>query len=97
MNALAGGGTAGAAAAGLHAYLNARIVNGAEYFLHLTGFQQALENADLVITGEESLDEQTMHGKGPFVVASFAKKSGLPVIGIAGKIPLQQVVGMDLY
>ncbi len=82
-------GTAGGAAAGLHAFLNAKLVSGASYFLELTGFYTALQNTDLVITGEGSIDEQTLQGKAPAAVASLAKQNKLPVIGLAGRLPLQ--------
>lgn len=82
------GGAAGGATAGIHAYLNARLVNGIEYFLQLTGFDQSLQKADVVITGEGSMDTQTLQGKGPFGVAAMAKRYNLPVIGVAGKVPL---------
>ncbi|MEO5891890.1 MAG: glycerate kinase [Ferruginibacter sp.] len=82
------GGTAGGAAAGLFAFLNARLVNGIDHFLQLTGFADALKNSDLVITGEGSIDEQTLQGKGPFGVARRAKELEIPVVAIAGKVPL---------
>lgn len=82
------GGAAGGATSGIHAYLHARLVHGIEYFLQLTGFDQALQKADLVITGEGSVDAQTLQGKGPFGVAAMAKRYNLPVIGVAGKVPL---------
>lgn len=82
------GGAAGGTAAGLHALLNASLVNGIDYFLSLTGFDKALEKADLVITGEGSIDMQTLQGKGPFGVAKRAKQKEIPVIGLAGKLPL---------
>jgi glycerate kinase len=81
------GGTAGGAAAGLYAHINAKLVNGIDYLLQLTNFDQSLQKSDLVITGEGSIDEQTLNGKGPFGVASRAKEKGIPVIGLAGKIP----------
>jgi glycerate 2-kinase len=87
MEALKFGGTAGGAAAGLHALLNARLENGIAYFLHLTGFEEALIKADAVITGEGSIDEQTLQGKGPMGVAILAKEKGKKVIGLAGKLP----------
>src|SRR5437764_946736 len=62
-------GAAGGTAAGLHAFLNARLVNVIDYFLELTDFDKALRKADVVITGEGSIDEQTLSGKGPFGVA----------------------------
>lgn len=82
------GGTAGGAAAGLYGLLQAKLVSGGTYFLKLTGFDMALKNAQMVITGEGSIDEQTLQGKAPFAVASAAKQQNLPVIGLAGKVPL---------
>lgn len=82
------GGTAGGAAAGLYGLLNATLVSGIDYFLDITGFDQSLEIADIVITGEGSIDEQTLQGKGPMGVAVRAKKMGITVIGLAGKVPL---------
>ena len=82
------GGAAGGVAAGLHTFLNAKLVNGIEYFLDVTGFDKLLEHTDLVITGEGSIDEQTLNGKAPFGVAKRAKEKSIPVIGLAGKVPL---------
>ena len=62
-------------------------MNGADYFLKLTVFEESVKKADLVITGEGSIDEQTLQGKGPFAVAQMAKKYNLKVIGLAGKVP----------
>ncbi|MEO5998644.1 MAG: glycerate kinase [Chitinophagaceae bacterium] len=95
--AIKSGGTAGGAAAGLFAFLNANLVNGIDYFLQLTDFDKALEKADLVITGEGSIDEQTLQGKGPFGVAFKAKAKGLPVIAIAGKVPLIKDMNLQKY
>ena len=81
------GGAAGGTAAGLSALMNAELVNGIKHFLLLTGFDKSLNKADLVITGEGSIDIQTLQGKGPYGVAKLAKQKGIPVIGFAGKIP----------
>lgn len=91
------GGTAGGAAAGLYTFLNASLVNGIDHFLSLTDFNSALERADLVITGEGSIDEQTLQGKGPFGVAHHAKLKGLPVVAFAGRVPLEQNVNLQSY
>jgi glycerate 2-kinase len=91
------GGTAGGAAAGLYGLLNATLVNGIDYFLEITGFDKALSSATWVITGEGSIDEQTLQGKGPFGVASRAKNKGLPVIGLAGRVPLEPSAGLKKY
>ena len=91
------GGAAGGMAAGLAAFLNADLVSGIDYFLSLTKFDKALEGADLVITGEGSIDIQTLHGKGPFGVAKRAREKGIPVIGLAGKIPIGPVAPLERY
>ncbi|HTE00975.1 MAG TPA: glycerate kinase [Mucilaginibacter sp.] len=91
------GGAAGGAAAGLHTWLNAKLVNGIDYFLTLTHFDDALHRADLLITGEGSIDRQTLQGKGPYGVALRAKKKNIPVIGVAGKIPLEQDEQLQQY
>lgn len=91
------GGAAGGTAAGLAAFVNASLVNGIDHFLYITGFEEALSNADLVITGEGSIDEQTLHGKGPFGVAQKAKEKKIPVIGLAGKVPIETNVQLQQY
>ena len=82
------GGAAGGVAASLHALINARLVNGIDYFLEATGFVKELRKADMVITGEGSIDEQTLRGKGPFGVAKRAKEFSLPVIAFAGRLAI---------
>jgi len=81
----------------LAAFLNADLVNGIDYFLELTMFDAALEEKDVVITGEGSIDIQTLHGKGPFGVAKRAKEKGIPVIGLAGKIPAERIEPLERY
>ncbi len=90
MGAIPHGGAAGGTTAGCWALLDAELVNGADYFLQLTGFSDSLQKAALVITGEGSLDAQTLQGKGPFAVARLARNHKIPVIGLAGRIPLQK-------
>ena len=82
------GGAAGGVAASLHTFLNARLINGIDYFLEATGFEKELKKADIVITGEGSIDEQTLQGKGPFGVAKRAKEFSLPVIAFAGQVTI---------
>ena len=97
MSTVKYGGTAGGAAAGLHVFLNAQLVKGIDYFLRLTDFSSSLEKADIVITGEGSIDEQTLQGKGPYGVACLAKEKEIPVIGLAGKVPLKSNSTLQQY
>ena len=89
MATLVSGGTAGGAAASMHAFANAELVNGINYFLKITHFENEIKKADWLITGEGSLDEQTLSGKGPYGVAILAKKQHIRTIAFAGKIPLK--------
>jgi glycerate kinase len=89
ITALKGGGAAGGTAAGLAAYLNAEIVSGADFILDKLSFDEHVQWADLVITGEGKIDNQTFWNKAPYAVASRAKKYGKKVIGIAGSIEYQ--------
>jgi glycerate kinase len=97
MSTMQYGGAAGGTSAGLSCFLNAHLVNGIDYFLQLTLFEEALADCDIVITGEGSLDEQTLGGKGPFGVAKKAKEKGIPVIGIAGKLPIETPASLHAY
>src|SRR5688572_8551738 len=82
------GGAAGGVAASLYTFLNARLINGIDYFLETTGFEKELKKADMVITGEGSIDQQTLQGKGPFGVAKRAKEFSLPVIAFSGRVAI---------
>lgn len=97
ISGLKHGGAAGGVAAGLYALLNAELVNGIEQFLLLTHFEDALTNADIVITGEGSIDMQTLQGKGPFGVAKLAKQKNKMVIGLAGQVPKEIPAALKNY
>lgn len=97
MNKLRHGGAAGGISAGLHIYLNARLVQGIDYFLEMTGFDKALENTDILITGEGSIDLQTLEGKAPYGVASRAKKKKITVVGIAGEVLSKENPELNTY
>ncbi len=68
--------------------LGARFRPGIEVMLDVLGFAPALDRADLVITGEGSLDEQTLHGKAPAGVAAAARAAGKEVVAVCGRLAL---------
>ncbi|MGV2918419.1 glycerate kinase, partial [Streptomyces alfalfae] len=87
------GGSPGAGAAGGIGYgalvgLGASFRAGIDVMLDVLGFAPALERATLVITGEGSLDEQTLHGKAPAGVASAARAAGVEVVAVCGRLAL---------
>ncbi len=79
-----GGGAAGAFCAGLIAFLGARMELGIDLIIEHSRFAEHLRAADLVITGEGQMDEQTVHGKGPIGVARLACESGVPTVALVG-------------
>ncbi len=79
-----GAGAAGGAGAGLIAFLDAFLVPGAPLVVEASGFDARLARADLVITGEGRVDEQTAYGKAPGEVAKRAQEARIPVLLIAG-------------
>ena len=85
-----GAGAAGGVGFGAIAVLGASLRPGAEVVQELTGFQDALVGADLVVTGEGSLDSQTLHGKAPAAVAAAARAAGVPTIAVAGRCLLDR-------
>jgi glycerate kinase len=81
-----GAGAAGGLGAGLMAFLNGTLKNGLEMVVEYTKLEQKVKEADMVWTGEGSIDHQTIYGKTPYGVARVAKKYKLPVIALAGRI-----------
>ena len=80
------GGAAGGIAAGLLGVLSATLEPGIDLVLESVGFDRALEGADLVITAEGFLDEQSLRNKGPCGVGRWAMRRGVPVVALAGGI-----------
>ena len=64
--------------------LGATIKAGSGVVLEALSFAQRIEGADLVLTGEGRLDEQTEWGKAPFAVSKMAKRAGIPCVAITG-------------
>ncbi len=83
-----GAGAAGGVGFAALALLGADLRPGIGLVLELVGFADRLAGADLVVTGEGSLDEQTLSGKAPAGVAAAAAARGVPVVAVAGRVTL---------
>ncbi|HEY1515519.1 MAG TPA: glycerate kinase [Solirubrobacteraceae bacterium] len=94
-----GAGAAGGVGFATVAILGGELRPGAQLMLDQLGFHDALALADLVVTGEGSLDEQTLRGKAPAAVAAAGRAAGVPVIAVAGRClldaPRLQAAGFD--
>jgi glycerate 2-kinase len=86
-----GAGAAGGTGFAALALLDAEIKPGIELILDLIDFDRRIAGADLVVTGEGSLDEQSLAGKAPVGVARAAARAGIPVIAVAGRLQLSPV------
>ena len=81
-----GVGAAGGLGFAARAFLHAGFRPGIELVAELSGLADAVEGADLVITGEGRLDSQSLHGKTPVGVARIARAAGVPVVALAGSL-----------
>jgi glycerate kinase len=81
-----GAGAAGGTTAGLLGFTSAVVRPGVELVAETVGLAAALEDADLVITGEGRADEQTLHGKAAIGVATLARSRGTPVALLCGAL-----------
>lgn len=80
-----GAGAAGGLGFGLLQFAGATLVPGFELLAGMTGLAERVAAADLVVTGEGSLDAQTLAGKGPAGVARLARSHGKPVWAFCGR------------
>ena len=85
-----GAGAAGGVGFAAAAVLGAQLRPGVALVLDLVGFADALAGADLVVTGEGSLDEQTLRGKAPAGVAAEASAAHVPTVAVAGRCSLDE-------
>ena len=85
-----GAGAAGGLGYAFLQYMNAECRSGIELLLDTIHFDDLLQDADLVITGEGSADRQTLMGKLPYGILQRAQKHDVPVMLIAGRIADEQ-------
>lgn len=98
---MAGAGAAGGLGFALMYYLNATLESGVQLIMRETKLEEAIANADIVITGEGCLDSQSAMGKAPVGIATIAKKYGKPVIAFSGAVKnnteLCNQLGIDAF
>ncbi|MFC5997055.1 glycerate kinase [Pseudonocardia hispaniensis] len=85
-----GAGAGGGLAAGALAGFSASLVSGFDLVAELAGLGPAVARADLVVTGEGSLDAQSLAGKVPAGVARLAAARHTPVLAVAGRVRLDR-------
>ena len=81
-----GSGAAGGLGFAFRSFLQGELKSGVSLILEETKLSEKMQGADLVITGEGRLDEQSAMGKAPIGVAKLAKEQGIPVVAFAGAV-----------
>ena len=96
-----GSGAAGGLGFAFRSFLHGELKSGISLILEVTKLSEKMQGADLVITGEGMLDEQSTMGKAPIGVAKLAKTQGIPVIAFAGAVTVGakacNQAGIDAY
>lgn len=80
-----GAGAAGGLAYGLLHYCGAQLESGFDLITKISDLELSISSSDIIITGEGSLDAQTLNGKGPHGVATIAAKHNKKILAIAGR------------
>ncbi len=81
-----GTGAAGGLGYAIVSYLGGRLEKGFEIVSQMVHLDEAIKKADVVVTGEGSIDQQTLSGKTPYGVLMHAKRYHKPVVVFAGKV-----------
>ncbi len=94
-----GAGAAGGLGGGSVVFLNAKLVSGVDLVMEMAQFEQVLDGADWVITGEGQLDGQTLSGKTINGVIQAARKKQIPVAALCGSVDVSMeqmdAIGLD--
>ncbi|MFC1565663.1 glycerate kinase [Candidatus Neomarinimicrobiota bacterium] len=86
-----GAGAAGGVGWGLMAFCNVKLHKGIELILDALNFSEVIDDADLIITGEGRMDNQSLQWKAPFGVAEYAATKEVPVVAICGDHIIDQL------
>lgn len=89
---LPGAGAAGGMGGALAAVLDGRLTPGVEMVLEALGFDSLVKDADLIITGEGKIDNQTLMGKAPAGVLAAGRHMGVPVVAVGGSVEYSQAL-----
>ncbi len=98
---LVGAGAAGGVGGGMYAFFDVKHISGIQYFIDLVGLKSHLDDTDFIITGEGTLDAQTLNGKVVYGIAQIAKERNIDVYAVVGqlkddidphKIPIKDVI-----
>ncbi len=96
VQSIAGSGAGGGFAGGAMVLFDAKLKSGVDTIFELTGFEDAVKSADVIITGEGKIDNQTLDGKLLIGISRLAKKYNKKLIAVAGRCELAEQQLLDL-
>ncbi|MEZ0606910.1 glycerate kinase [Fibrella sp. WM1] len=88
VSAMPGAGAAGGLGAGAFVFLKGRLTEGVQLLIEHTQLADKMRGADLVLTGEGRIDNQTLQGKLIAGITRLANKQGVPVVALGGSLQL---------
>ncbi|MBT8303138.1 MAG: glycerate kinase, partial [Bacteroidia bacterium] len=93
-----GAGAAGGMGIGAYTFLNTELTPGIDLVKDIADFDNKIKGADWIITGEGSLDEQTLSGKAVIGVLNTARNNKIPVATFCGQVLLDDdtLVGLGI-
>ncbi len=94
VSTIPGSGAAGGLGAAFMGFTDCSMVRGIDMVLDAVHFEEIISGADLVITGEGRIDEQTARGKVPAGILKRAKNQGIKIVAIGGTVACQNL-GFD--
>ena len=95
FSATDGAGAAGAIPPALMAFFDAKIIKGIELIINESSIKEEISNADLIITGEGKLDDQSLSGKTVSAITKMGNENSIPVIAVCGSLALTEAQYKD--
>lgn len=84
LNKIKGAGAAGGIAGGMASIMNAKIINGFDFFARIINLEKNIANADIIISGEGRIDKTTFYGKATGRIIALCRKYRKEMILVCG-------------
>jgi glycerate 2-kinase len=97
LQQIPGAGAGGGLGGGAYSLLSANLRSGTDVVFDLTRLKQAIDWADIVITGEGKLDVQTLHGKLIAGLGAAAQDAGKPMLAVCGTSELTETQAKSVF
>jgi glycerate kinase len=97
LRQIPGAGAGGGLGGGAYSLLNAQLRSGTDVVFDVTRLKQSIDWADIIITGEGKLDEQTLHGKLIAGLGAATRDAGKPMLAVCGTSELTEAQAKNVF